>query len=170
MESSQVATVCPNVYKNVLSMIKELRKMVLKWIRQRETCSPSLIQMFEGTKRWFMEQVKIHFADSQKRYLQWRWRSAEKMFLQFREGKALTAASPALPIGAANAAPLPLPIAIRSRKMANARGKAAKAAKTANLPLALQRQIGEAANASTQKRQRKRIKVAEPPQLSVIPE
>jgi len=128
MESSQVATVVgPSVYKNVLGMIKQLRKMVLKWIRDRETCSPSLIQMFEGTKRWFMEQVKIHFADSQKRYLQWRWRSAEKMFLQFREGKALTAAA-----AAANDAPLLWP-----------RDKAATA---------------------------KRIKVAEPPQLLVIPE
>ena len=151
MESSQVATVVgPSVYKNVLGMIKQLRKMVLKWIRDRETCSPSLIQMFEGTKRWFMEQVKIHFADSQKRYLQWRWRSAEKMFLQFREGKALTDAD------AANDAPLLWP-----------RDKAATAA---DLHLASQRQMGEAANASTKKRQRKRIKVAEPPQLLVIPE
>jgi len=142
MESSQVATVVgpPSVYKNVLGMIKQLRKMILKWISDRETCSPSLIQMFEGTKRWFREQVKIHFADSQKRYLQWRWRLAEKMFLQFREGQALTAA-PALP-----------------------RGKAA------DLHLVLQRQMGKAANASAKKRQRKRIKVAEPPQLSVIPE
>ena len=146
MESSQVATavVGPSVYKNVLGMIKQLRKMILKWISDRETCSPSLIQMFEGTKRWFREQVKIHFADSQKRYLQWCWRLAEKMFLQFREGQALTAA-PALP----------------------ARGKAAKAA---DLHLELQRQMGKAANASAKKRQRKRIKVAEPPQLSVIPE
>ena len=142
MESSQVATavVGPSVYKNVLGMIKQLRKMILKWISDRETCSPSLIQMFEGTKRWFREQVKIHFADSQKRYLQWRWRLAEKMFLQFREGQALTAA-PALP-----------------------RGKAA------DLHLVLQRQMGKAANASVKKRQRKRIKVAEPPQLLVIPE
>jgi hypothetical protein len=142
MESSQVATavVGPSVYKNVLGMIKQLRKMILKWISDRETCSPSLIQMFEGTKRWFREQVKIHFADSQKRYLQWRWRLAEKMFLQFREGQALTAA-PALP-----------------------RGKAA------DLHLVLQRQMGKAANASAKKRQRKRIKVAEPPQLLVIPE
>ena len=165
MESSQVATavVGPSVYKNVLGMIKQLRKMILKWISDRETCSPSLIQMFEGTKRWFREQVKIHFADSQKRYLQWRWRLAEKMFLQFREGQALTAAS-ALPT-----------IAIRSREMArplhsplaNARGKAAKAA---DLHLVLQRQMGKAANASVKKRQRKRIKVAEPPQLLVIPE
>ena len=164
MESSPVATavVGPSVYKNVLGMIKQLRKMVLKWISDRETCSPTLIQMFEGTKRWFREQVKIHFADSQKRYLQWRWRLAEKMFLQFREGQALTAA-PALPI------------AIRSREMArplhsplaNARGKAAKAA---DLHLVLQRQMVKAANASAKKRQRKRIKVAEPPQLSVIPE
>jgi len=148
MESSQVATavVGPSVYKNVLGMIKQLRKMILKWINDRETCSPSLIQMFEGTKRWFREQVKIHFADSQKRYLQWRWRLAEKMFLQFREGQALTAA-PALP-----------------------RGKAAKAAKAADLHLVLQRQMGKAANASAKKRQRKRIKVAEPPQLLVIPE
>jgi len=148
MESSQVATavVGPSVYKNVLGMIKQLRKMILKWISDRETCSPSLIQMFEGTKRWFREQVKIHFADSQKRYLQWRWRLAEKMFLQFREGQALTAA-PALP-----------------------RGKAAKAAKAADLHLVLQRQMGKAANASAKKRQRKRIKVAEPPQLFVIPE
>ena len=142
MESSQVATavVGPSVYKNVLGMIKQLRKMILKWISDRETCSPSLIQMFEGTKRWFREQVKIHFADSQKRYLQWRWRLAEKMFLQFREGQALTAA-PALP-----------------------RGKAA------DLHLVLQRQMGQAANATVKKRQRKRIKVAEPPQLLVIPE
>jgi len=147
MESSQVATVVgPSVYKNVLGMIKQLRKMILKWISDRETCSPSLIQMFEGTKRWFREQVKIHFADSQKRYLQWRWRLAEKMFLQFREGQALTAA-PALP-----------------------RGKAAKAAKVADLHLVLQPQMGKAANASAKKRQRKRIKVAEPPQLLVIPE
>ena len=146
MDSSQVATVSPSVYKNVLGMIKELKKMVLKWMRKRETCSPSLIQLFEGTKQWFMEQVKIHFADSQKRYLQWRWRSAEKMFLQFREGQALTAA-PALP-----------------------KGKAAKAAKVADLHLVLQRQMGKAANASAKKRQRKRIKVAEPPQLFVIPE
>jgi len=148
MESSPVATavVGPSVYKNVLGMIKQLRKMILKWISDRETCSPSLIQMFEGTKRWFREQVKIHFADSQKRYLQWRWRLAEKMFLQFREGQALTAA-PALP-----------------------RGKAAKAAKVADLHLVLQPQMGKAANASAKKRQRKRIKVAEPPQLSVIPE
>jgi hypothetical protein len=154
MESSQVATVVgPSVYKNVLGMIKQLRKMVLKWIRDRETCSPSLIQMFEGTKRWFMEQVKIHFADSQKRYLQWRWRSAEKMFLQFREGQALTAAAAA---AAANDAPLLWP-----------RDKAATAA---DLHLALQRQMDKAANASAKKRQRKRIKVAEPPQLSVIPE
>ena len=123
--------------------------MILKWINDRETCSPSLIQMFEGTKRWFREQVKIHFADSQKRYLQWRWRSAEKMFLQFREGQALTAA-------AANDAPLLWP-----------RDKAATAA---DLHLALQRQMGEAANASAKKRQRKHIKVAEPPQLMVIPE
>ena len=137
MDSSQVAAVSPSVYKSVLGMIKELKKMVLKWIRERETCSPSLIQMFEGTKRWFMDQVKIHFADSQKRYLQWRWRSAEKMFLQFREGKALTVA-PAQPIRAANAATLHSP-------------------------------RGEAANAS-KKRQRKRIKIAEPPQLLVIPE
>ena len=154
MESSQVATVSPSVYKNVLGMIKELKKMVLKWIRERETCSPSLIQMFEGTKRWFMEQVKIHFADSQKRYLQWRWRSAEKMFLQFREGQALTAAAAAA--AAANDAPLLWP-----------RDKAATAA---DLHLALQRQMDKAANASAKKRQRKRIKVAEPPQLSVIPE
>jgi len=148
MESSQVATavVGPSVYKNVLGMIKQLRKMILKWISDRETCSPSLIQMFEGTKRWFREQVKIHFADSQKRYLQWRWRLAEKMFLQFREGQALTAA-PALP-----------------------KGKAAKAAKVADLHLVLQPQMGKAANASAKKRQRKRIKVAEPPQLFVIPE
>ena len=148
MESSQVATavVGPSVYKNVLGMIKQLRKMILKWISDRETCSPSLIQMFEGTKRWFREQVKIHFADSQKRYLQWRWRLAEKMFLQFREGQALTAA-PALP-----------------------RGKAAKAAKVADLHLVLQPQMGKAANDSAKKRQRKRIKVAEPPPLLVIPE
>ncbi len=123
MDSSQVAAVSPSMYKNVLGMIKELKKMVLKWIRERETCSPSLIQMFEGTKRWFMEQVKIHFATSQKRYLQWRWHSTEKMFLQFREGKALTVA-PALP----------------------------------------------ADTAAAKKRQRKHIKIAEPPQLLVIPE
>ena len=148
MESSPLSTavVGPSVYKNVLGMIKQLRKMILKWISDRETCSPTLIQMFEGTKRWFREQVKIHFADSQKRYLQWRWRLAEKMFLQFREGQALTAA-PALP-----------------------RGKAAKAAKVADLHLVLQRQMGQAANATVKKRQRKRIKVAEPSPLFVIPE
>jgi len=143
MESSQVATavVGPSVYKNVVGMIKQLRKMILKWISDRETCSPSVIQMFEGTKGWFREQVKIHFAEAQKRYLQWRWRLAEKMFLQFREGQALTAA-PAV-------------------------GKAAKAA---DLHLVWQRQMGKAANASVKKRQRKRIKVAEPPQLLVISE
>ena len=101
-----------------------------------------------------MEQVKIHFADSQKRYLQWRWRSAKKMFLQFREGQALTAA--AASAAAANDAPLLWP-----------RDKAATAA---DLHLALQRQMDKAANASAKKRQRKRIKVAEPPQLLVIPE
>ena len=101
-----------------------------------------------------MEQVKIYFATSQKRYLQWRWRSAEKMFLQFREGQALTAAAAAA--AAANDAPLLWP-----------RDKAATAA---DLHLALQRQMGKAANASVKKRQRKRIKVAEPPQLLVIPE
>ena len=94
--------------------------MVLKWIRKRETCSLSLIQMFEGTKRWFKEQVKIHFADSQKRYLQWRWRSAEKMFLQFKEGggKALTVA-PVLPPAAAAAAAA---VKKRQRKCINVGG------------------------------------------------
>ncbi len=119
MDSSQVAAVSTSVYKSILGLIKELKKMVLKWICEWETCSPSLIQMFEGTKRWFKEQVKIHFADSQKRYLQWSWRSAEKMFLQFKEGKALTVA-PALP--------------------------------------------------AAKKRQRKRIKIAEPSQLLIISE
>jgi len=37
-----------------------------------------------------MERIRVHFADSQKRYLQWRWRAAEKMFLQFKDGKPLT--------------------------------------------------------------------------------
>ena len=66
--------------------------------------------MFEETKRWFMDQVKIHFADSQKRYLQWRWHSAEKMFLQFREGKALTV-TPALPAAAQKRQRKPIKIA-----------------------------------------------------------
>jgi hypothetical protein len=77
--------------------------------------------MFEGTKQWFMDQVEIHFADSQNCYLPWHWCAAEKMFLQFKDGKALTAV---------------------------------------DLPLAL----------PVKKRQRKGIKIAEPPNLLVIPE
>jgi hypothetical protein len=71
-------------------MIKELKKLVIKLTREGVSCSPSVIQMFDETKRWFMERIRVHFADSQKRYLQWRWRAAEKMFLQFKDGKPLT--------------------------------------------------------------------------------
>jgi len=79
-----------SMYKSVLAMIKELKKLVIKLPRDGVSCSPSVIQMFDKTKRWFMDPVKVHFATSQKRYLQWRWRTAEKMFLQFKEGRPLT--------------------------------------------------------------------------------
>ena len=42
-----------------------------------------------------MERIRVHFAASQKRYLQWRWRAAEKMFLQFKDGKPITAVAAA---------------------------------------------------------------------------
>ena len=77
--------------------------------------------MFEETKCWFLDQVKIHFAALQKPYLQWQWRTAEKMFSQFKEGRALTAIDP----------PPAVPI---------------------------------------KKRQKKRIRIVEPPKLLVIPE
>jgi len=79
-----------SLYKSALTMIKELKKLVIKLTREGVSCSPSVIQMFDETKRWFMERIRVHFADSQKRYLQWRWRAAEKMFLQFKDGKPLT--------------------------------------------------------------------------------
>ena len=106
MDSSQVA-VSGSLYKSVLAMIKELKKLILKWASDQEACSPSLVQMFEGTKRWFMDQIKIHFAESQKRYLQWRWRTAKKMFLQFKDGRALTVVDP----------PPALPAKKRQRKL-----------------------------------------------------
>ena len=97
MEALPVA-VSGSLYKSALTMIKELKKLVIKLTREGVSCSPSVIQMFDETKRWFMERIRVHFADSQKRYLQWRWRAAEKMFLQFKDGKPLTsvavAASP----------------------------------------------------------------------------
>ncbi len=89
MEALPVA-VSGSLYKSALTMIKELKKLVIKLTREGVSCSPSVIQMFDETKRWFMERIRVHFADSQKRYLQWRWRAAEKMFLQFKDGKPLT--------------------------------------------------------------------------------
>jgi len=89
MEALPVA-VSGSLYKSALTMIKELKKLVIKLTREGLSCSPSVIQMFDETKRWFMERIRVHFADSQKRYLQWRWRAAEKMFLQFKDGKPLT--------------------------------------------------------------------------------
>jgi hypothetical protein len=89
MEVLPVA-VSGSLYKSALTMIKELKKLVIKLTREGVSCSPSVIQMFDETKRWFMERIRVHFADSQKRYLQWRWRAAEKMFLQFKDGKPLT--------------------------------------------------------------------------------
>ena len=89
MEALPVA-VSGSLYKSALTLIKELKKLVIKLTREGVSCSPSVIQMFDETKRWFMERIRVHFADSQKRYLQWRWRAAEKMFLQFKDGKPLT--------------------------------------------------------------------------------
>ena len=89
MEALPVA-VSGSLYKSALTMIKELKKLVIKLTREGVSCSPSVIQMFDETKWWFMERIRVHFADSQKRYLQWRWRAAEKMFLQFKDGKPLT--------------------------------------------------------------------------------
>jgi hypothetical protein len=89
MEALPVA-VSGSLYKSALIMIKELKKLVIKLTQEGVSCSPSVIQMFDKTKRWFMDRIKVHFATSQKRYLQWRWRAAEKMFLQFRDGKPLT--------------------------------------------------------------------------------
>ncbi len=100
--------------------------MLIKLTRDGVSCSPSVIQMFDETKRWFMDRVKVHFATSQKRYLQWRWRAAEKMFLQFKDGKPLTT------VAATDVAVL--------------------------------------AAASPARRPRKRIKVAAPYNLTVIPE
>ena len=115
-----------SLYKSALAMIKELKKLVIKLTRDGVSCSPSVIQMFDETKRWFMDRVKVHFATSQKRYLQWRWRAAEKMFLQFKDGKPLTT------VAATDVAVL--------------------------------------AAASPARRPRKRIKVAAPYNLTVIPE
>jgi hypothetical protein len=92
MEALPVA-VLGSLYKSVLAMIKELKKLVIKLTRDGVSCSPSVIQMFDETKRWFMDRVKVHFATSQKRYLQWRWRAAKKMFLQFKDGRPLTTAA-----------------------------------------------------------------------------
>ena len=89
MEALPMA-VSGSLYKSALTLIKELKKLVIKLTREGVSCSPSVIQMFDETKRWFMERIRVHFADSQKRYLQWRWRAAEKMFLQFKDGKPLT--------------------------------------------------------------------------------
>jgi len=89
MEALPVA-VSGSLYKSALTMIKELKKLVIKLTREGVSCSPSVIQMFDETKRWFMERIRVHFADSQKRYLQRRWRAAEKMFLQFKDGKPLS--------------------------------------------------------------------------------
>ncbi len=85
-----------SLYKSALAMIKELKKLVIKLTRDGVSCSPSVIQMFDETKRWFMDRVKVHFATSQKRYLQWRWRAAEKMFLQFKDGRPLTTVAAAV--------------------------------------------------------------------------
>jgi hypothetical protein len=125
MEALPVA-VSGSLYKSALAMIKELKKLVIKLTRDGVSCSPSVIQMFDETKRWFMDRVKVHFATSQKRYLQWRWRAAEKMFLQFKDGKPLTI------VAATDVAVL--------------------------------------AAASPARRPRKRIKVAAPYNLTVIPE
>ena len=125
MEALPVA-VSGSLYKSALTMIKELKKLVIKLTREGVSCSPSVIQMFDETKRWFMDRVKVHFATSQKRYLQWRWRAAEKMFLQFKDGKPLTT------VAATDVAVL--------------------------------------AAASPARRPRKRIKVAAPYNLTVIPE
>ena len=125
MEALPVA-VSGSLYKSALTMIKELKKLVIKLTQEGVSCSPSVIQMFDETKRWFMDRVKVHFATSQKRYLQWRWRAAEKMFLQFKDGKPLTT------VAATDVAVL--------------------------------------AAASPARRPRKRIKVAAPYNLTVIPE
>jgi hypothetical protein len=125
MEALPVA-VSGSLYKSALAMIKELKKLVIKLTQDGVSCSPSVIQMFDETKRWFMDRVKVHFATSQKRYLQWRWRAAEKMFLQFKDGKPLTT------VAATDVAVL--------------------------------------AAASPARRPRKRIKVAAPYNLTVIPE
>jgi hypothetical protein len=125
MEALPVA-VSGSLYKSALAMIKELKKLVIKLTRDGVSCSPSVIQMFDETKRWFMDRVKVHFATSQKCYLQWRWRAAEKMFLQFKDGKPLTT------VAATDVAVL--------------------------------------AAASPARRPRKRIKVAAPYNLTVIPE
>jgi len=125
MEALPVA-VSGSLYKSALAMIKELKKLVIKLTRDGVSCYPSVIQMFDETKRWFMDRVKVHFATSQKRYLQWRWHAAEKMFLQFKDGKPLTT------VAATDVAVL--------------------------------------AAASPARRPRKRIKVAAPYNLTVIPE
>jgi hypothetical protein len=122
MEALPVA-VSGSLYKSALTMIKELKKLVIKLTREGVSCSPSVIQMFDETKRWFMERIRVHFADSQKRYLQWRWRAAEKMFLQFKDGKPLTSvAATVVNVAAA-------PAARRPRK----RVKVAAAAAPSNL-------------------------------------
>ncbi len=122
MEALPVA-VSGSLYKSALTMIKELKKLVIKLTREGVSCSPSVIQMFDETKRWFMERIRVHFADSQKRYLQWRWRAAEKMFLQFKDGKPLTSVAATVVNVAAS------PAARRPRK----RVKVAAAAAPSNL-------------------------------------
>jgi len=124
MEALPVA-VSGSLYKSALTMIKELKKLVIKLTREGVSCSPSVIQMFDETKRWFMERIRVHFADSQKRYLQWRWRAAEKMFLQFKDGKPLTSVAATVVNVAAS------PAARRPRK----RVKVAAAAAPSNLTI-----------------------------------
>ena len=104
MEALPVA-VSGSLYKSALTMIKELKKLVIKLTREGVSCSPSVIQMFDETKRWFMERIRVHFADSQKRYLQWRWRAAEKMFLQFKDGKPLTSVAATSVVNVADSPP-----------------------------------------------------------------
>jgi hypothetical protein len=48
-----------SLYKSVLAMIKEIKKLVIKLTQDGVSCSPSVIQMFDKTKRWFMDRVKV---------------------------------------------------------------------------------------------------------------
>jgi len=65
MEALPVA-VSGSLYKSALTMIKELKKLVIKLTREGVSCSPSVIQMFDETKRWFMERIRVHFAEDGK--------------------------------------------------------------------------------------------------------